>query len=403
MSEAARWTAERFYGGRYRIIPNGVDLAAAPPAPSRPRDDPLRLLFVGRAEERKGLPVLLRAFEALRGGGRRRAADRRRRHAPRRSSRSCSTSEGVEVAGGVSDDEKWRLLREADLLCAPSLGGESFGMVLTEAFAAGTPVVASDIAGYRDVVRDGVDGVLVPPGDADRRSARRSTRSRSTPSAASAWAPARRERAERFAWPHVAQRGASAPTRRPSRLPRARDPRRSASAVRTGLRRADRRRARPPRELPSLETRPTPGAGGRKALPRGAQGGASSAARRSASGSPRSRSTTSGSSRSSTRCSPPRPVWVLVAFALMCASMLMRAEAWHAVLKAALPGTRVRRRDTARGDDDRRADVGHAAGAPRRAVARADRRAARSGACASACPSCSARSSRRRSSTSSRS
>ena len=52
------------------------------------------------------------------------------------------------------------------MLCAPSLRGESFGMVLTEAFAAGTPVMASDIAGYRDVVRDGVTGVLVPPGDA---------------------------------------------------------------------------------------------------------------------------------------------------------------------------------------------------------------------------------------------
>ena len=58
------------------------------------------------------------------------------------------------------------MLEQADVLCAPSLGGESFGMVLTEAFAAGTPVVASDIAGYRDVVRDGVDGVLVPRGDA---------------------------------------------------------------------------------------------------------------------------------------------------------------------------------------------------------------------------------------------
>ena len=54
----------------------------------------------------------------------------------------------------------------ADVLCAPSLGGESFGMVLTEAFAAGTPAVASDIAGYRDVLRDGRDGVLVPRGDA---------------------------------------------------------------------------------------------------------------------------------------------------------------------------------------------------------------------------------------------
>ncbi len=66
------------------------------------------------------------------------------------------------MAGRVTDEEKWRLLGEADILCAPSLGGESFGMVLTEAFASSTPVVASDIAGYRDVVRDGVDGLLVP-------------------------------------------------------------------------------------------------------------------------------------------------------------------------------------------------------------------------------------------------
>ena len=65
----------------------------------------------------------------------------------------------------MSEEEKWALLG-ADLLCAPSLGGESFGMVLTEAFASGTPVVASDIAGYRDVVRDGHDGLLVPVGDA---------------------------------------------------------------------------------------------------------------------------------------------------------------------------------------------------------------------------------------------
>ena len=164
VSEAAAWTARRYYGGRYRVVPNGVDLAAARPAP-RDGCEPLELLFVGRAEVRKGLPILLRAFEALRGAG----VDARLTVAGATREEVeplLLDSEGVEVAGRVSDDEKWELLGRADLLVAPSLGGESFGMVLTEAFASSTPVVASDIAGYRDVVRDGVDGELVPVGDA---------------------------------------------------------------------------------------------------------------------------------------------------------------------------------------------------------------------------------------------
>ena len=74
--------------------------------------------------------------------------------------------EGVTALGRVDDARQVAVLHDADVLCAPSLGGESFGMVLTEAFAAGTPVVASDIAGYRDVVAPDVDGVLVPRGDA---------------------------------------------------------------------------------------------------------------------------------------------------------------------------------------------------------------------------------------------
>ena len=75
---------------------------------------------------------------------------------------------GSRRCGAVEHDELWRRLTDADVLCAPSLRGESFGMVLTEAFAAGTPVVASEIAGYSEVVDDGVDGVLVPPGDPQR-------------------------------------------------------------------------------------------------------------------------------------------------------------------------------------------------------------------------------------------
>ena len=89
------------------------------------------------------------------------------------------------------------------MLCAPSLGGESFGMVLTEAFAAGTPVIASDIAGYRDVVRDGVDGVLVPRGDAQTLAeALRDLYDEPVRRAEMARAAALG--AERFAWPRVA-------------------------------------------------------------------------------------------------------------------------------------------------------------------------------------------------------
>jgi phosphatidylinositol alpha-mannosyltransferase len=202
VSEAARWTAQRYYGGRYRIVPNGVDLTAALPDTGRPHDV-LRIVFVGRAEERKGLPVLLRAFEALRGVG-----------VPARLTVAGPPAdeveplllerEAIELAGRVDDAQKWRLLGEADLLCAPSLGGESFGMVLTEAFASRTPVVASDIAGYRDVVRDGRDGLLVPPGDAVALG-EALLELASDPARRMEMAEAARERAERFAWPNVAR------------------------------------------------------------------------------------------------------------------------------------------------------------------------------------------------------
>ncbi|MDX6642760.1 MAG: phosphatidyl-myo-inositol alpha-mannosyltransferase, partial [Solirubrobacteraceae bacterium] len=139
VSEAAAWTGRRFFGGRYRVIPNGVELNRDAVAATRPagEGEPLRIAFVGQAVERKGLPVLLRAFEAL------------REHVPARlqivgADREevepmLLDAEGVEALGKVSDERKRRCLAEADVLCAPSLGGESFGMVLTEAFAAGTP------------------------------------------------------------------------------------------------------------------------------------------------------------------------------------------------------------------------------------------------------------------------
>ena len=156
-----------------RSFPTGSTSTPLRPGRSRPASE-LRVLFVGRPEERKGLPILLTAFGAL------------VEHVPCRLTVIGAEREDVlhyladpelmrwiDVQGRVSGERLWRSLHEADVLCAPSLSGESFGMVLTEAFAAGTPVIASAIAGYSDVVTDGVDGILVPPADpaAPRRGA----------------------------------------------------------------------------------------------------------------------------------------------------------------------------------------------------------------------------------------
>src|SRR4051812_15976588 len=248
VSEAARWTAQRYYGGRYRIVPNGVDLSAAPRGP-KPAADHLRLLFVGRAEERKGLPVLLRAFEALRAAG----VEARLTVAGATDEEVepyLLDDEGVDVLGRVSEGEKWRLLHGADLVCAPSLGGESFGMVLTESFAAGTPVVASDIAGYRDVLRDGVDGVLVPRADATALA--EALRDLALdPARRARLAVAARERADRYAWPAGAGGvlracGDAGAAPAPASWPGGR-------AVRAGVASADGGPKAPPQRLPSLE------------------------------------------------------------------------------------------------------------------------------------------------------
>jgi phosphatidylinositol alpha-mannosyltransferase len=343
VSEAARWTAERFYGGHYRVIPNGVDLDAAPLAPKAPSSQ-LRLLFVGRAEERKGLPVLLRAFEALRNAG---VAARLTvaGATPEEVAPYLMDHEGVEVAGRVSEHDKRRLLRDADLVCAPSLGGESFGMVLTEAFAAGTPVVASDIAGYRDVVRDGVDGVLVPVGQpAELGEALLSLAL--DPARRARMGAAAREGAERFSWQHVTgqvletyddaiERAAVVPERRMAQV-----------AQRAGLTPSDGRPRNRPRRLPSIEPE-LPGARRRGAV-RVARRLGVAAAGATAIGLAGLALQRIGWESIGESLIAATPWWIFVAFALMCASMLLRAESWHAILRAALPGVRVRRRDAAR-------------------------------------------------------
>src|SRR4051794_16436982 len=259
VSEAAQWTAQRYYGGRYRIVPNGVDLSAARADDTRPHEE-LRIVFVGRAEERKGLPVLLRAFEALRGVG-----------VPAKLTVAGPTAEevepllldreGIEIAGQVDEDTKWRLLGAADVLCAPSLGGESFGMVLTEAFASGTPVVASDIAGYRDVVRNGRDGVLVPVGDAVALG-ETLLELASDPARRRRMSEAAVESAERFAWPNVA-REVEAVYEEALGMPE-RDGRVARAAQRLGAVPTEPGPRVGPKRLPSLEPKHAPAPRGRK-------------------------------------------------------------------------------------------------------------------------------------------
>jgi phosphatidylinositol alpha-mannosyltransferase len=150
-------------GGSYLQTFNGVEVDRFAKATPWPTERPT-VLFVGRHEERKGLAVLLAALPQLpadavvwvAGDG----PDTDRLRA------SVADDARVVWLGRIDDEERNRRLRGADVLCAPSLRGESFGVVLLEAMAARTPVVASDLPGYANVARPGREGLLVPPGDA---------------------------------------------------------------------------------------------------------------------------------------------------------------------------------------------------------------------------------------------
>lgn len=344
VSQAAAWTGRRWFGGRYRVIPNGVHLDGEQAAAVAEREvgDTLRILFIGQAVPRKGLPVLLRAFEAL------------REQIPAQLTVIGPTheeldpllldSDGVRGLGKVDDRRKQQELARADVLVAPSLGGESFGMVLTESFAAGVPVVASDIAGYRDVVRDGIDGLLVPPGDAQALAIalrdlydeprRRVELARNAVDAV-----------QRFAWPQVAQQVVEAyhdaiatpvPEGRRARL-----------AVRAGLRSADLAPDVRPQRLAGLDTRD----------PRAGRASALAVVRRTAVavvgtaalvlGVLALRSI--GIGRISSALINSSPALVLLGLGVMCAAMMMRALSWDAIMRAAMPRVPLRLADAMQG------------------------------------------------------
>jgi phosphatidylinositol alpha-mannosyltransferase len=339
VSKAAAWTGRRWFGGEYRVIPNGVDVDAPPAGPKPPAEE-LRLIFVGRPEERKGLPVLLAAFEEL------------VRHLPARLTvigadrddvsrylTDPDVNRHIDALGRVSQEDLWSSLHEADALCAPSLDGESFGMVLIEGFAAGTPVVASEIAGYAEVVRDGVDGILVPPAD-PQRLAEELQGLHLEPERRTAMGEAARESAQRYAWRHVADevtdvyesaRSVPAPNHVASRVVR-----------RAGLAPADGGPPRPPRRLPSLDPAPARQTGQRYRVARriglalaGVIGIGLTAIAANRIGFD---SVVASAVRSNA-------AWVIVATALMMGSLFLRAASWYAIARSALPHYSIRRRD----------------------------------------------------------
>ena len=162
VSEPARASATRYFPGDYELIPNGVLVPEEAEAGGRAN----QIVFIGRQEQRKGLQVLLRAWPEIRRrtGARLRVIGADPLAVRLLFARLRVSDEGVDVLGFLSQDALTDELLAAKALVAPSLGGESFGMVLTRAFACATPVVASDISGYRGVMEPEA-GLLVPPGD----------------------------------------------------------------------------------------------------------------------------------------------------------------------------------------------------------------------------------------------
>lgn len=203
VSVRARASADRWVGGPWEVVPNGVLI----PGEFDPGGREHTVVFAGRHERRKGLHVLLRAWPEIRRrtGARLAVAGADPLAVRLLLTRLGVSDDGIDIVGFLSQNELTDVLRSTKALLAPSLGGESFGMVLTRAFACATPAVASDIEGYREVVTTDT-AVAVPPGDVgalvdavdallvdeDRRAAM--------------GAAARKHAEEHFAWPDIARR-----------------------------------------------------------------------------------------------------------------------------------------------------------------------------------------------------
>jgi phosphatidyl-myo-inositol alpha-mannosyltransferase len=172
VSEAARTTLVEHLGGDAVLIPNGVTVSRyekAEPLPGWPGSGGA-IGFLGRIDEpRKGLSLLLRAFSVI---GRQRPELRLLIAGPGDATEAMSRlpadlHDQVVLLGQVSEAVKVQVYHSVDVFCAPNTGGESFGVVLAEAMAAGAPIVASDLDAFRRVLRGGRAGELFENGNAD--------------------------------------------------------------------------------------------------------------------------------------------------------------------------------------------------------------------------------------------
>ena len=210
VSPSARDTWQRWFGGPMVVVPNGVGaefFAKPEPLPGYRDGDPT-VLFVGRMEPRKGLVYLVRAFLRLKpsfprlrllvvGRGDGKQQEKLMAMIPPR------LRTDVSFVGAVPQEDLPSYFASADVFCAPSLGGESFGIVLVEAMAIGLPVVCSNIGGYRDLVRDDHEGLLVPPRDPEALAAAIGALL-DNPARRAALGEVARESAHRYAWDVVA-------------------------------------------------------------------------------------------------------------------------------------------------------------------------------------------------------
>ncbi len=212
VSEAARQFVSHFFPAEYEIIPNGIDLdrfnASVPPAADVQHLPGPKVLFVGRFEEpRKGFKVLVKAMQILWGQGLephlvvvgRGNVQRQLSQIP------FPWRRYVFFAGEVGRQSLPGFYTACDIFVAPSLGGESQGIVLLEAMASHLPVIASNIPGYNEVVRHGVEGLTVPPGDSASL-AHAIRYLLETPELRTRLADAGLKRAQEFSWDRIVSR-----------------------------------------------------------------------------------------------------------------------------------------------------------------------------------------------------